>query len=87
MAAIEAIVFAGTAGFAVIIVATVLVIVGVRQEERRWTFPGQGPPTIPALLARRVLGAHANFLADPADDGGSEDQPPSDRYPPDAARP
>lgn len=57
MAAIEAIVFAGAAGFAVIIVFTVLVIIGVRQEEREKTLL-YGPPTIPALLARVILSAH-----------------------------
>jgi hypothetical protein len=66
MAAVEAIVFAGAAGFAVIVVATILVIIGVRQEQRvmeregRQTFARQEPPTILALLARRVLGAHFN---------------------------
>lgn len=68
MAAIEAIVFAGAAGFAVIVIATVLVIIGVRQEQRvleregRQTFAHQDPPTILALLARRVLGAHFNRM-------------------------
>lgn len=69
MAAIEAIMFAGGAGFAVIIVITVLVIIGVRQEqavldrEGRRTFAHRDPPTVLALLARRVLGAR--FLQGP----------------------
>jgi hypothetical protein len=68
MAAIEVIVFAGAAGFAVIVVATILVIIGVRQEqavlekEGRRTFAHHEPPTILALLARRVLGAHFNVI-------------------------
>jgi hypothetical protein len=62
MAAIETIVFAGAAGFAVILIATVLVIVGVYQEERRWTLADYGPPTIAASLARRILGTHAYLL-------------------------
>jgi hypothetical protein len=62
MLAIEPIAFAAAAGFAVVIVATILVIVGVRQEERRETFASPRPPTIPALLARRVLGAYAHQL-------------------------
>ncbi|MGH3402429.1 MAG: hypothetical protein ACRDRJ_07960 [Streptosporangiaceae bacterium] len=68
MAAIEAIVFAGAAGFAVIVVATILVIIGVHQEQRvldregRQTFAHHEPPTILALLARRVLGAHFNVM-------------------------
>jgi hypothetical protein len=72
MAAIEIIVFAGAAGFGVIVVATVLVIIGVRQEqalmerEGRRPFAHHEPPTILALLARRVLGAHFNVVpADP----------------------
>jgi hypothetical protein len=64
MAAIEVIVFAGAAGFAAIVVATILVIIGVRQEQRvleregRRTFAHQEPPTILAMMARWVLGAH-----------------------------
>ncbi|HEU5419263.1 MAG TPA: hypothetical protein VFV41_16345 [Streptosporangiaceae bacterium] len=59
MAAIEAMLFAVAAGFAVIVVATILVIIGIRQEERRKTIlGGHVPPTACALLARRILGAH-----------------------------
>jgi hypothetical protein len=61
MAVIEAIVFAGAAGFAVIVIMTVLVIVGVRQEEQRWTLADCGPPTIAALLARRILRTHTRL--------------------------
>jgi hypothetical protein len=81
MAAIEAIAFAFAAGFAVIIVATVLVIIGIRQEERRHSFGRDDPPTAIALLARRVLGAHVSLLprAQPERDepeDGSQDDPP-----------
>ncbi|HEX3492357.1 MAG TPA: hypothetical protein VHU92_23630 [Streptosporangiaceae bacterium] len=68
MAAIEIVVFAGAAGFGIIVVATVLVIIGVRQEQAvlerdgRRTFAHHEPPTILALLARRVLGAHFNVI-------------------------
>ncbi len=68
MAAIDAIVFAGAAGFAVIVIATILVIIGVRQEqailerEGRRTFAHHEPPSILALLARRVLGAHFQVM-------------------------
>lgn len=68
MAAIEAITVAVAAGFAVIVIATIMVIIGVRQEqaimqrEGRRTLIHREPPTIPALLARRVLGAHFNVL-------------------------
>jgi hypothetical protein len=56
MTAIGVIVFAGSAGFAVIVVGTILVIIGVSQEERCRTMARRCSPTIPALLARRVLG-------------------------------
>jgi hypothetical protein len=76
MAAIEAIVFAGAAGFALIVVATVLVIIGVRQEERHKTLL-YGPPTIVALLARCVLRAHITVQPDQQSEvGGPEEEPP-----------
>jgi hypothetical protein len=62
MAAIDAIVFATAAGFAVIVIATILVIIGVHQEERRKTLAFGDPPTVAALLARRVLGAYIHLL-------------------------
>lgn len=60
----EIIAFAAFAGFAVILAATILVIIGVRQEERRRTMARHPPPTIPALLARRVLGTYLCLLPD-----------------------
>jgi hypothetical protein len=57
MAVIDALAFATAAGFAVV-VATTLVIIGARQEERRQSLIRASRPTIPALLARRVLGAY-----------------------------
>jgi hypothetical protein len=56
MTAIGMVVFTASAGFAVIVVSTILVIIGVSQEERCRTMARQCAPTIPALLARRVLG-------------------------------
>ena len=56
MAAVDALLFAVAAGFTVIVMATILVIVGVRQEERHRTIASQRPTTILALLARRILG-------------------------------
>jgi hypothetical protein len=55
MDAIEAIAFAGGAGFAVVVVAAVVVIIGVSHEEHLGTLTSQHPPSIPALLARLVL--------------------------------
>jgi hypothetical protein len=48
----------GSAAFAVIVIAIILVVIGVRQEEHRSTPARQHPPTIPALLARSVLGTY-----------------------------
>jgi hypothetical protein len=62
MAAVDGLLFATAAGFGVVVVATVLVIVGVRQEERRGAMAKMRPPTIPALLARRVLGTYVRLL-------------------------
>jgi hypothetical protein len=56
MAAIDLLAFATAAGFAMVAAATVLVVIGVRQEERHGTIEHKRPPSIPALLARRVLG-------------------------------
>jgi hypothetical protein len=58
--AIEAILFAVAAGFAVTIIATILVIIGVHQEERNRTLANQHPPTIASILARRLLQTPAN---------------------------
>ena len=49
--------FATAAGVTLVLVLTVLVMVGVRQEERRLTLTRDTPPSVPALLARHVLGA------------------------------
>jgi hypothetical protein len=71
-AAIEVIVFAVAAGFALIVVATIVVIIGIRQEERRKTIiRGYRPPTACALVARWVLGAH--FYLIPEERPGQEE--------------
>lgn len=77
MAAIDAIVFATAAGFAVIVVATILVIIGVHQEERRKTLAHRESPTVPALLARRVLRTYIDPWpeTDPAKDDPEEASP------------
>jgi hypothetical protein len=58
MAAIEALVLLVAAGFGLGVIATIVVIIGVHQEERRLTLARGGPPTVAARFARRVLGAH-----------------------------
>jgi hypothetical protein len=70
MAAVSALLFATAAGVTVVIAATALVIAGVRDEEKRGTIADKRPPTIPALLARRVLGTYAHLTR--------EDQPEPD---------
>src|SRR2546429_7904705 len=87
MAATEVtLVLAGAAGFALIIVATIMVIVGVRQEERAKTIlGGHRPLTVCALLARWVLGAHFYLLPEerPVEGEGPEEEPPwFERSPP-----
>jgi hypothetical protein len=83
MAAIEAIMFAGAAGFAIIVVATILVVIGVRQEQAqlnrdgRKVFARHEPPTVLALLARTVLGAHFNVMPhELRRTDSSDDEPP-----------
>jgi hypothetical protein len=64
MAAIEAFVLvAGATGFAFVVTAITVVIIGIHQEERRLTLAHGGPPTGLAMLARRMLGAHFCYLA------------------------
>jgi hypothetical protein len=62
MAAIESLLLVTAAGFALMLAAVVLVIIGVRQECKRGTLPRGRPPTVTALLTRRVLGAHFYLL-------------------------
>ncbi len=58
MAAIEAIVFVAAAGFAFIVVITVIVVIGIRQEERYQTLEDRTAPSAVAQLARIVLGRY-----------------------------
>jgi hypothetical protein len=58
MAAIELIVFAGAAGFALVVVIFIIVIIGSRQEERYLTFIDRDAPSATAQLARIVLGRY-----------------------------
>lgn len=60
MAAIEAIVLAAAAGFAFVVAITVIVIIGVRQEERHLTFPDRRAPSGVAGLARLIVGRHVD---------------------------
>jgi hypothetical protein len=79
MAAIEAMLVAVAAGFALIVAATIMVIIGIHQEERRKTIlGGHRPPTACTLLARWVLGAHFYLIPEERpdiDDGPEEELP------------
>jgi|HubBroStandDraft_4_1064222.scaffolds.fasta_scaffold289494_2 hypothetical protein len=59
MTAIDAIVFAAAAGFALVVVITLVVIIGIRQEERYQTLANKNAPSVMAQLTRVVLG---NYL-------------------------
>jgi hypothetical protein len=58
MAAIEVIVFIVAAGFAFAVVITIVVIIGVRQEERYLTLTDRTAPGAMAQLARIILGRY-----------------------------
>ena len=68
MAVVVLIIMAVAAGFALILVVFAVVVICIHTEERRSTIvrergravylTGEPPPTISALLARRMLGAH-----------------------------
>ncbi len=58
MAAIEVIVFTVAAGFAFAVVITIMVIIGVRKEERYLTLMNRTAPGAAAHLARIVLGRY-----------------------------
>ncbi len=76
MAAIDAIVFIAAAGFAFVLVITVIVIIGVRQEERYQTLEHRTAPSAVAQLARIVLGRYVRR----EDHKSSEHGYPDDRY-------
>jgi hypothetical protein len=58
MAAIDVIVFVAAAGFTAVIAMTIVVIVGIHQEERYLTLTNKNAPGIAAQLARIVLGRY-----------------------------
>jgi hypothetical protein len=76
MAAIEVFALLAVGGFGIVGLLTILVIVGVHQEERRWTL-GRPAPTASALLARRVLGT--SYPAGRLDRLPADDQIGADR--------
>jgi hypothetical protein len=71
-------VFVVGAAFALVVVATIVVIIGIRQEERHKTIVrGRRPPTACSLVARYVLGGHFYLLPEerPEQEDPSEEPP------------
>jgi hypothetical protein len=75
MAAIYMTIFVVAAGFAFVIAVTIIVIVGVRREERYLTLWNRHAPGATAQLARMVLGRYVR----------REYDTPTDNAPPDDA--
>lgn len=71
MDAMEAIALAAGAGFAIVVVATVLVIIGVSHEERHGTLTSRQPPSVPALLARLLLRTYVRLPMEEGDESAS----------------
>ena len=74
MAAIDALIFAGAAGFALVIVITFVVIVGIHREERYLTLANRNAPGAMAQLARLVLGRYVRRETDGPDARGRRDE-------------
>jgi hypothetical protein len=68
-------IFVVTTILVIFVVVTMLVSIGVHQEERRGTLARKPSPTIPALLARRVLGTYIQLPPQNESDQGNPDQP------------
>jgi hypothetical protein len=58
MATVYVVLFVVAAGVTAVVAATVVVVIGVHQDERHGAIAHQCRRTIPALLARRVLGVY-----------------------------
>ncbi len=86
MAAIEVIVFTVAAGFTFAVVITIIVIIGIRQEERYLTLIDRTAPGALAQLARVVLGRYVRREQDstvdrrlPDDESGAREATTSSR--------
>jgi hypothetical protein len=79
MAVIDALIFAGAAGFALVIVITIIVIVGIHREERYHTLANRTAPGAMAQLARLVLG---RYVRKESDDSRSRECLDEDAYTP-----
>jgi hypothetical protein len=72
MLAIGALALITVVGFGLVLVATVVVAIGVRQEERYWTLKQGRAPSLFAWLARVVLG---HYVRKPDADLGTDLHP------------
>jgi hypothetical protein len=86
MAAIEVIIFAAAAGFAFAIMITLIVIIGVRKEERYVTLTNKTAPGAIAQLARIVLGRYVRKEQDAAIRRLHPDDPTGAREPTTSSR-
>jgi H+/Cl- antiporter ClcA len=67
------------AGTAAVFIATIVVIIGVHQEERRKTIiRGLRPPTACAVVARWILGAHFYLIPE---ERPEQEEPPEEELP------
>jgi hypothetical protein len=78
MAHLEAIGVAVGAGFAFVVVMMLIVIAGIRKEERHWTLMHRRAPGVAAWIGRLVLGRYVRVEYDPAPHDYPDDHP--DRY-------
>jgi len=72
MLAIGTLALISGAGFGLILVATVVVAIGVRQEERYWTLKQGRAPSLFAWLTRIVLG---HYVLKPDAEPGPDPNP------------
>jgi len=73
MASLDALIFAAAAGFALVIVITTIVIVGIHREERYLTLANRSAPGAVAQLARLVLGRYVRREVERPDAGERQD--------------
>jgi RNA polymerase sigma factor (sigma-70 family) len=79
---LAAVISVSAAGTVAISFIAVLIVVGVRQEEVRQTLlRGHRPPTVSALFARHVLGAHSCLIPPGSVPGSPGEKDPGNRLP------
>jgi hypothetical protein len=73
MASLDASIFAAASGFALVLVITIIVIVGIHREERYQTLANRSAPGAIAQLARLVLGRYVRREVERPDAEGQQD--------------